>query len=138
MQLVGLALRKIGERVEGVRLALPGEPARTGIEDQQHAPIGGEGEAADELRQPALARAAVEHDAALREGGDADAGSGAAPEPCGDLLRVEAEVFERGECRADRQRELRARAETRMRRDRLVDPEPVGVARPELAAMPRR
>jgi hypothetical protein len=72
VKLLGRALRKIRKRGESRRLAFPGEPLRARVEDQKHTPIGREGKAADEGRQGALVRAAVEHGAAQCEGGDAD------------------------------------------------------------------
>src|SRR5918994_5534577 len=71
-QLFRLALRKVRQRLEGLSLASPGKPACLAVEDQDHAPFRGEGEAAHELGQTALPGAAVEHGAALCEGGDPD------------------------------------------------------------------
>ena len=83
------------------------------------------------MRRSVGARAAVEHGAPQREGGDADAGARAPAEPRGDVLRVEAEAAKRGEGRADRQRELRARAEPGMGRDRLLDVKRIGLGEAE-------
>ena len=60
------------------------------------------------------AAAAVEHDAAGGEGGDADAGARAAIEQPGDVPGVDVEAVEGGGRHADGKRELGARAEAGM------------------------
>ena len=57
------------------------------IEDQQDAPIIGKGKTRNKLGQRARDRTAIEHDAAVGERRDANAGARTAPEPDCDLLR---------------------------------------------------
>src|SRR4029450_704723 len=124
-QRLDLTRGDFGPGLEGRAFACACEPFRRRIEDQEHAPRGRERNAGSELRQLALARPLVEHRPALREGGDADAGARASSEPCRDLARVEPEPFQRGESGTDGKRQLRAGAEPRVRRDRLLDSERV-------------
>ena len=117
-----LALRKDRQAAKGVALGLAMQPRRVLIEDQQDAPGLGEIEAAEDRRGfLAGAAAAVEHDAAGGEGGDADAGACAAIEQPGDVPGIDVEAVEGGGRHADGKRELGARAEAGMRRNGALD-----------------
>jgi hypothetical protein len=69
----------------------------------------------------------------LREGRDANARARSALKPDRNLLGGKCQAFKGCECRADRERKLRARAEPGVGRDGLLDRERIGL--PDAAAL---
>ena len=121
-------MRERGESGEGRRLAGARQPGCLLVEDEQHPPGRWKGEAGENGRQRGATGTAVEHDAPLGEGADADARALAALGQSGDGSEVERAPFKRGDGGADGKRELRAGAETGMGRDCLLDAERIGTA----------
>ena len=105
----GVLGREGRQLVEGLDLRVTVQPGLRPVVDDDHPPVLGKGEAADDRRrQVVLALAAVQQDAALQEGAQADARSRAAVEQLRQLGRAGGEAVELADGGPRGQGELRA------------------------------
>src|SRR5207344_3068125 len=107
------------QRAERNELGRAREAATGVVEHEEHPPRRRESEACDDRRMTAPAAApAVDDEAALLEGADADPGPRAAVRERGERGERDRNVEQRAECSADRERELRAGSEAHVLRNR--------------------
>ena len=131
--------RHRGQRREGARLRLAVDADRLAIPQQQRAPGFGKRRRGDDRRQDRRrAPAGIHDEAAALEQREPDAGARAAIEPRRVGRDVARQASEFAHRRADRQRELRARSQTRVRRHRARDLEPQRPIHRQRVANPRQ
>jgi hypothetical protein len=121
----GVRLRQRRQRGDGVALVGARQAAVHGVLDDQHPPRRRQGHAREQRRRlPGRGRPAIDEQATVVEAGDADARAQPAAQPLREQRRAQGQAVPLRERAPDRQRELRARAEARMRRQHAKQHEP--------------